>query len=281
MKRAFLIACCLVSACFQMSAWSRLGHSSIAEIAENHLTPKARKAVNKYLNGEHMATFASIPDEYRKELDNMGLVAAHTYSVDGECQSCREREYKGTKVVNCLLDIDRFANDLYENQKSMNDTVRACEIIILVHIVGDMHCPGHVRYYPEFDAGYYDVMFNGQKSYFHGMLDSDILTRPYPWSFSDIAKICDVLPEGEIREIVSGDQYAWGHEHALNCIGIRSVPENGDVDGRWINDQTFLTRQCICNAGYRLAHILNIIFDKGYARTKGGDFMDRIVSAGK
>ena len=41
------------------SAWGLIGHSTIAQVAQNHLTPKAEKALNKYLDGNKLAI--SIP----------------------------------------------------------------------------------------------------------------------------------------------------------------------------------------------------------------------------
>ena len=43
----------------ELSAWGRLGHATVAQVAENHLTPKAKKALKTYLDGQSIAAIAS------------------------------------------------------------------------------------------------------------------------------------------------------------------------------------------------------------------------------
>lgn len=43
-------------------------HAAIAHIAEQHLTPKAKKTVDQILEGKNMAYYAAWPDFYRKEM---------------------------------------------------------------------------------------------------------------------------------------------------------------------------------------------------------------------
>lgn len=255
-------------------SWGRLGHATIAQIAQDHLTPTTQKAVKEYLNGEVFAGLASIPDDYRKDLDKMGLKAAHTYSVDENRESYRVKKLNGKKITNNLLDIDKYAKDLYHNAKDQNDTIRACEIIILVHIVGDMHCPGHVRYAPELDHAYYNVMFRGEPMRFHTILDQHIVSVPTEWSYGDLARICDIASEKEIRDIVKGDQYDWGTEHANACLEMRSVKPDEEITRRWLMDHTYFTRECLRKGGYRLAHVLNTIFDPSYAKRYGRDLIE-------
>ena len=45
--------------------WGQKGHSTIAQVAQDHLTPKAAKALDKYLGGLKLAIIASDADVYR------------------------------------------------------------------------------------------------------------------------------------------------------------------------------------------------------------------------
>ena len=48
MKRS-LIAALLIAASFTASAWGRIGHPAIVEIAKRHLTAKAQENISKYM----------------------------------------------------------------------------------------------------------------------------------------------------------------------------------------------------------------------------------------
>ena len=75
MKKTLFVA--LVSASFlllnitQASAWGQIGHSTIAQVAQDHLTPKAKKALDKYLDGMPLAILGSDADIY---IEDNGLL---------------------------------------------------------------------------------------------------------------------------------------------------------------------------------------------------------------
>ena len=50
---------------YSLNAWGKLGHATIGHIAQEHLTPKARKALSNYLDGKSLAAIASDADTYR------------------------------------------------------------------------------------------------------------------------------------------------------------------------------------------------------------------------
>jgi hypothetical protein len=50
-------------------AWGRIGHRTIAKLAERHLTPAAKAAIAELLEpGESLADAATWADEHRREL---------------------------------------------------------------------------------------------------------------------------------------------------------------------------------------------------------------------
>ena len=51
MKRFLLTLLCAVVLTTPAFGWGRLGHTTIAKVAEDHLTPKAKRQIDKYLDG--------------------------------------------------------------------------------------------------------------------------------------------------------------------------------------------------------------------------------------
>lgn len=276
MKRIILLFASLVFV-LPSSGWGRLGHAAINKIAEDHLTKTARKAIDKYMGGESIVTFASYPDDYRDRLNegfrpewNKARAYAHTYEVDSLLMPFRGIDDNGRYVTNALYFIGGFVSDL-RNAGSLDDESRFIEIVMLCHFIGDIHCPGHIRYYPKRDIASWQVTFIDLDTKYHTVWDGDILRAYYPWSWSDFASMCDIASKDEIAAIAEGDFYDWAHDAAVASRDVRMSVRKGDtLDADWATDQLELTRTMIRKAGYRLAHQLNMIFDAKYAKKHSG-----------
>lgn len=261
MKRIILTIACTVLMCTGAAAWGRLGHATVARIAEMHLTPEARKAVSEIMHGESIVLYASYADEFKgsmfidKEHNH-----PHTFEANMDFEPFRGI-YDGDRYVkNCIHFVEQYTSDL-RNWREMDDSTRWNELVMMVHFVGDMHCPEHIRYNPEdMTIGYYKVKFRGQEIRYHTLWDDQLIALKYPWSFSDIAHLFDCASEEEIAAITAGGPYDWGRDTARACWPVHAVQPGAELDTEWFRAQLPLLRSQIRNAGYRLAAQLNRIF---------------------
>lgn len=271
MKKTLLLTiCALVLGVMPTYGWGRLGHSTVAKIAEDYLTPKAKKTIDAYLDGKSIIHYSSYPDDYRSEhLIDIGFDATnctrmtvwgHSFQAlkDG---SLYRSERRGTEYVkNCLLRIDPVIKDLKENHKNMTDSARLVSIAFIVHIVGDLHCPKHIRYEDEPTSGGYDIIFRGKKVTHHAYWDGHLLTAYHPWGYSDLAKLIDRYSKRERQEIQKGDIFTWAEENARLSRYTVARGEGFHITRLMTNeDIKHAERQIVC-AGYRLAALLNEIF---------------------
>lgn len=60
--KLFLLACIACHTVQSVCAWNRTGHEAIAYIAEQHLTPSAKAAIEKYLDGRSIVYYAAWMD---------------------------------------------------------------------------------------------------------------------------------------------------------------------------------------------------------------------------
>ena len=105
--------------------WSRIGHATIAKIAEDYLTPKAKKQIDKYLNGKSIIYYATYPDDYREvHLIDIGFDATncprmtvwgHSFQALKDGSLYRSERRGNEYVKNCLLRIDPVIKDLKAN----------------------------------------------------------------------------------------------------------------------------------------------------------------------
>ncbi|MBR0340318.1 MAG: S1/P1 Nuclease, partial [Alistipes sp.] len=115
-KSLLLILCALFLGAMPAYGWGRLGHSTIAKIAEDYLTPKAKKTIDNYLNGQSIIHYASYPDDYRSEhLIDIGFDATncprktvwgHSFQALKDGSLYRSERRGNEYVKNCLLRID-------------------------------------------------------------------------------------------------------------------------------------------------------------------------------
>ena len=286
MKRILLIAVALIAINVDAGAWAALGHAISAKIAEDHLTPEAKAAVKECLGDLSIVAVASDADIYRGrwtlELDfeptNMDKVHpkwvegldpdlpnnitfyGHTYKVDEQCRPYRTNNFDGYYRTNLVLDIDNLSNEL-KNWKQLSQDRRCVVLSLLVHLVADLHCPDHISYEDDNTLGQFEITFKKRKMKRHEMWDSDILASIIPWSYSDAAVLVDTADESYIAEVTKGDVYDWGYDSALMCKVAHEVKQGANVPRAYAADMRNLTFMQLRNGGYRLAALLNSIFE--------------------
>lgn len=271
---ALLFVAALLS--FPSFGWGRMGHATVAKIAQNHLTKTTQKRVNEIMQGTPLVAIASYCDDYRKELDasfplewTNGVGHAHTFEVDPDNRPYNTLNHPetGRHLVNAVYFADHCMQDL-AHAADFPDSVRWKEVVMLTHLMGDIHCPGHIRYASNHeDIGKYPVNFADESTTYHRVWDYYMVVNPLPFSFSDIAEICDDCSASEIEEICKGSIYDWAKDVADRCQDCREDIKDGDkISAKWIRNHTDLTKVELRNAGYRLAHALNMAFDPKYAR---------------
>ena len=276
MKR-IIITLCLLIMCCTAQGWGRKGHATIARIAEMHLTKTTQKRIAEIMHGEPISGYASYADDHKgKLLVDMGFdpvggeprvnTQPHTFEANMDFEPFRGINDNGRYVKNCIHFIEKYAQDL-KHYKELDDSTAFTELVLLVHFVGDMHCPEHIRYNPEdMTIGYYKVNFRGEYIRYHTIWDDMIIEIKHPWSFSDLAHMFDSASKEEIAEITKGGPYDWGRDVARCCWVTHQVKPGDVLTMDWYYDQLPLMRSQLRKAGYRLAKELNMIFDPAYAR---------------
>ena len=269
-KSLLLILCALFLGAMPAYGWGRLGHSTIAKIAEDYLTPKAKKTIDNYLNGQSIIHYASYPDDYRSEhLIDIGFDATncprktvwgHSFQALKDGSLYRSERRGNEYVKNCLLRIDPVIKDLKANHKNMTDSARLVSIAFIVHVVGDLHCPKHIRYEDEPTSGGYDVVFRGKRVKYHAYWDGLLLQAYHPWGYQDLAYLLDRASKSERKELMKGDVFTWGEENARDSRFTVARGEGYVINRLTTNEDVKHAERQIARAGYRLAAVLNDVF---------------------
>lgn len=287
MRKLILFTASMMMFSLSMSAWGPAGHTAVAFIAEDHLTPKAKKMLHEYLNGIPISAISTDADLYRGDWTfDMGfmpnnpekarkIVASrfdnslpaniapwpHTFAVDRSRKPVRSHNIKGEYVENILFQVKRVSKLLIEEADTMDPEDRYRYIALIVHWLGDMHCPGHIEYRctPRVKT-HFNVIYNDREISYHRYWDGSLIGG-FGWSASELARIADTATKSEFNQIVSGDIYDWAQQCSTDCWVAFEVVKSGDkIDDKFSISMRPLLLQQIRNGGYRLAAVLNDIF---------------------
>ena len=261
MKRPILLLALAATLCATQNlfAWGRLGHATVARIAEEHLTKKARANLDKWLDGESIVYYASW-------MDYMGYVTKSGYSNEwfDHCVPVNkdfeyaEGDFPGDALMAIEKAIERLGDGKYRN---LDDSTVLLLIKHLVHFLPDMHCPAHVIY--NYRPSNYWVEINGRKELFHSVWDNMPSYGPHAWSVSEWCRYLGHCTKEERAEMVEGTPREWVADNARNCIVAYDIvrpDENVSDPDRYRGN--LLAEQQLQKGGFRLAHVLNSIFGR-------------------
>lgn len=287
MKRNLIIAFVSVLMSQLASGWGGIGHSTVAQVAENHISKETRKALKKYLPGTDIIEVSSDADKYyynwsrdigfecsnpdilRRQPSDMDVFPTniepwcHSYTVDSLCNTYRHNREGNVYVRNAVMDLDYLISDLKANKDNMDKEECVRKISLVVHLIGDIHCPMHVLYVPQAPTGgKYSFYVKGEKVNAHSYWDSKLIRMLEPdWSYYEYSEAVDTASPEEIAEIKKGDVYDWGKASAESALPAHIHQPKEVLSADYPEKDRELLYLQLRNAGYRLAAVLDYIFE--------------------
>lgn len=256
-----LIFACTIS--FNAMAWGGFGHRAVAEIAERNLTPEAKANIKKYTKGTPLADYSIWMDLVRKEAPEYAYATRgwHASVVDTECKTSQELRNKvreGRDAVTGLLEFEK----MFKEREKLSDSVVMFALKSIIHMVGDMHCPAHVRFVDFENQGKFPIKFFGKKTTLHKVWDTSVLTRNYKeWGYQGYAQKLDNLSKKKIKKITEGWVEDWLEESGRTVRPVIYKVKEGDSLSEEFMEWAYpLAESQAQKAGYRLAKVLNTFF---------------------
>ena len=258
-KLLILLAAVALLSVNKAMAWGGFAHSAITEIAERNLTDKAREQIHHYLN--HSLPFYAIwMDQFRYTDPYRPSGKWHSNWMDKNGAVDMANEYCAA------YQTTRIWNEM-KNYKNMADKDVKLNLLYLIHLVADMHCPCHNVWPKESHPQYrYHLTNNkGKKESFHKFWDNDaILYGRKKWTVTYYANKMATLSEKEIKKICKGDSYKWGNVAAHEMVETFNYWKDGQSYKSLSREEREtienMTHKTLAIGGYRLAAVLNRIF---------------------
>ena len=140
MKKLFFLLIAVVLGVRTASAWARLGHETVVEIAKRHLTEEAKANIAKYLPHD-ITTDAVWMDRNRLGSPWPYSNDWHSYYYDAKFRHDPNRKVAHGDTMRAL-DLAERNLSIY---KELPDSAVIYNIRMILHFVGDMHCPSHCK----------------------------------------------------------------------------------------------------------------------------------------
>ncbi len=256
--KIFLLAVSVLAlSSFQGYGWGRTGHDAVTAIAERHLTRKAKAAVEDILDGKSIIYYSKWMDDVRRTPEYGYTTNWHVGHVDEDFHAVVAEKH-GKYNGDCLWGLRKIMPVL-ENYKEYDDSTVQVNLKFLIHLIGDMHCPSHV-YYADLEE--FDVLLGARRLSYHALWDSGLIDSVHGWSYSEYADMLDRAGKKEMEAVCQGSFEDWLEESARTCRCIYDWAGPGQkIDQDFKNKAIVLAEHQIMIAGYRLASVLNSLFD--------------------
>jgi hypothetical protein len=268
MFRKLVVLLALFCAPYRLLAWGVLGHRAVARIAENHLSPAAKREVARLLGRETMPLVSTWADELRNDPQFKDTAPWHYVNVPaGLDYTAFAAQLKATVQPAPALPTNAYAA-LLQVRQDLKDPKKTAEekriaLKFLIHLVGDVHQPLHLGHLEDKGGNTIQVSWRGRDTNLHSIWDGDLVEYP-GFTFTEMTAAYDRASSAQIKEWQKSDPTAWLFESYQLCAPIYASAATPPTKFDWHFYPTFgpTVEDQILKAGIRLAGMLNEVFDK-------------------
>ena len=252
-------------------AWGPKGHDIVAAIAEQHLTRKAKKNISKLLDGKSIVYYSSWMDNIQNspywENGYNQTKTWHYANVDeGHTYQTMEKNENGDVVNKMEMLTDAMINRYDE----LTDSMKVDYLKMIIHMVGDLHCPMHAGRLSDRGGNNPKVKWFGQPTNLHSVWDSRMIDSARKWNYTEWVDQLDIHNRKYRKSITAGDYEDWFTTTVTNAAKIydyveaisENLPEEElpNLSYQFVYDFSPMLEEQLLLGGYRLAHVLNTIF---------------------
>lgn len=236
--------------------WGQKGHDVTCDIAQRHLTKKAKKKIAALLDDRSIVYWANW-------MDNASHTQQYAYTKTWHYRNVDEGYTFESMPLEPNGDVVRAIDEQKELLKKGNLSKEDASLALkfLVHLMGDLHCPMHMGHKSDTGGNKWQVQFFGKGTSLHGIWDSDVIESAHKWTHSEWAEELDILDKKAQAEITAGTTTDWGKETCgLSTKLYEATPVGSKLSYDYVSEWTPMLEDQLLKGGLRLASVLNEIF---------------------
>jgi hypothetical protein len=252
MRKVLLIFGVFVS--LHVYGWGVTGHRVVGHIAEQYLSKKAKKELQRVLGHQSLAYVSNWMDDIKSDRAYDHTQEWHWVTIpDGMTYEESEKNPNGDIIET----IERLISEL---KKGGLDAKKEAEHVkMLVHLVGDIHQPLHVGRGDDKGGNDVRVRWFSQNSNLHRVWDTDMIDGK-KWSYTEIARDINHTTPARVKALQATTVRDWAYESMALRSQVYDVPENGTLGYEYSYKNYHLVERRLLEAGVRLAGVLNDIY---------------------
>ncbi|MEH3102630.1 MAG: S1/P1 nuclease [Sphingomonas phyllosphaerae] len=255
--RTFLAFCAAAGALSPSPAfaWGKTGHRVVGQIADAHLSSKARAAVKRILGTETMAEASNWPDFMKSDPAPFWQNTASAWHYVTIPAGKIYAEVGAPAEGDAVTALKRFSATLRDRKESAENKRMALRFII--HICGDLAQPLHSGNGTDRGGNGRKVTWFGKPTNLHSVWDS-LLVDDEQLSFWELSTWLNArITPADLKAWSSADPAVWLADNV--AVRDQIYPPAGDtaLSYRYVYDNTPRLELQLEKGGVRLATYLN------------------------
>lgn len=238
-------------------AWGAKGHDIVACVAQQNVSKRTLRKVESVLGGHSMVYVANWMDNASHTEKYAYTKTWHYVNVDPEEGSYRNsmKETQGDVVVA----VDSIIVNLKSGELTPDE--ERAQLMMLIHLVGDMHCPMHAGHKSDRGGNGTKVKYFGSHKKLHSVWDTDIIESAHRWSYAEWQEQIDRVSRRERRAMVQGAPADWIEECVTLAADVYAQSATGkNLSYDYVAYYAPVVEEQLLKAGLRLASILETIY---------------------
>lgn len=237
-------------------AWGQKGHDVTCSIAGRHLTKKAAKEVSRIFEGKSMVYWANWMDNASHTPEFSYTKTWHYKNIDAdETYETAAQDPSGDVITAITAQMEALRSG------TLNPEAEAYALRMLIHMVGDLHCPMHVSHKSDAGGNRWQVQFFNSGKNLHSIWDTDLLESAHKWTYSEWTDQLDRVTKAEVKEMTAGSLDDWGAQtYEIAKHIYETTPVGTRVSYDYVSESAPIIERQLLLGGLRLASILNEIF---------------------
>ncbi|MBR6814594.1 MAG: S1/P1 nuclease [Alistipes sp.] len=256
MKRLFFTAVMALMIVPNAFGWGQKGHDVVAYVAEQNISCRVARKVAKVLEGHSLVYYANW-------MDNASHTPEYAHTSTWHYANVDEGYTYQTMPKNENGDVVQAVMQLTEQLKKggMTPQEESVALRMLIHLVGDLHCPMHAGHKSDLGGNLVEVLYFGKPQKLHSIWDSALVESAHNWGYTEWQREIDRQPRKEDKKLQQGSVEEWFSETVELSKGVyKDMPEGAKISYDEVAKYAPLIEQQLLKGGLRLARLLEEIY---------------------
>ncbi|QCR25057.1 S1/P1 nuclease [Pontibacter sp. SGAir0037] len=244
----------------QTMAWGMLGHRIVGEIADLHLSRKARKQVQQILGTESVAIASNWADFIKSDPAYNYLNTWHYINFEeGMSHEAIDAYLAQDTVTDAYTKLNFMIQELKNKQLPLEQ--KQMYLRLVIHIVGDMHQPMHAGRPGDLGGNRIRVSWFNQPSNLHRVWDEQLIEYQQ-LSYTEYVKAINHTTKKQTQEWQKQPINQWLFESYVLADQLYKEIEQPEQKLSYAYNfrHVYSLNEQLLKGGVRLAGVLNEIF---------------------